>query len=443
LYAYLLIPFIALRDLTPFVVRLPMLIVGILSMPLLYIIAKHISDKKYALIALFLLAINPWHIVLSHWALESNLLPFVFMIAFAFLLKSRRHNWSFILACLFFGLCYYAYGTAYVAVTIFMLAVVVILLRFQRVGLRKLMLGLGVFILVALPIGLFVLVNLLHWNALHLGPVTIPRLPGNERWTEVSVVSGNRQNQSLAGNLIGLVSVLWSGSDRLASNSVEPYGYFYPYIILVALIGLFMLVKQRKIENTPDRLMLVAWFSVSLVIGILQHPVNLNRINLIFIPLILFIAAVLAWLEKNLKIVFIASICALLIGFVFFNHDYHGEEYRQATRKIFYADLIPALIFARGIGQGPVCVTGEIGQPYIFALFAERMDPSEYIDSVVYHEGQLDEVISFGRYTFGFENCPKDNDTIYVVSGGRAPDESVGHRTIIFKDFQVLFPKEK
>jgi hypothetical protein len=392
---------------------------------------------------MFLLAINPWHIVLSHWALESNLLPFVFMIGFVFLLKSRRHNWVFILAGLFFGLCYYAYGTAYVAVTIFMVAAASILLWYKRVSLRNLVLGMVVFILVALPIGLFVLVNLFHWDTLHLGPVTIPRLPGDERWTEVSVVSGNRQNQSLAGNLAGLSGVLWSGSDRLASNSVEPYGYFYPYIILVALIGLFLLIKQRKIENTPDRLMLISWFAAAIVIGILQRPVNLNRINLIFIPLILFIAAVLAWLEKNLKIVFIGTVCALLVGFAFFNRDYHGEGYRQATRRIFYADLIPALIFARGAGQGPICVTGEIGQPYIFALFAEKMPPSEFIDSVVYRGGELDEVLSFGRYTFGIENCSKDRDTIYVLSGGRSPDESGGRKTIIFKDFQVLFPKEK
>lgn len=36
LYAYLLMPLIALRDLTPGVVRLPMLLAGILSLPLIW-----------------------------------------------------------------------------------------------------------------------------------------------------------------------------------------------------------------------------------------------------------------------------------------------------------------------------------------------------------------------------------------------------------------------
>jgi len=440
LYAYLLIPFVAIGGLTSPVVRLPMLIAGILSMPLLYIIAKHISDRKYALIAMFLLAINPWHIVLSHWALESNLLPFVFMIGFGFLLKSRHHNWSFIFACLFFGLCYYAYGTAYVTVTIFIVAVVTILLWSRRVNLRNLVLGLIVFTLVAIPIGLFILVNIFHWDTLHLGFVTIPRLPGGPRWSEVSVVSNNRQTQSLIGNLIGLAGVLWNGSDRLASNSVEPYGYFYPYIILVAMIGLFMLIKHRKIENTPDRLMLISWFAVSIVIGIMQHPVNLNRINLIFIPLILFIAVVLAWLEENFKIVFIGSICALLIGFVFFNLDYHGEEYQHATRKIFYVGLLPALDYARGKGEGPICVTDEVGQPYIFAIFSEKMNPSEYIGSLKYQEGNTEDVLSLGRYTFGVENCLNDRDTIYILSGGRPPNETIRYKMKKFQDFQVYSP---
>ena len=132
-----------------------------------------------------------------------------------------------------------------------------------------------------------------------MSEISIPRLPSAERWTEVSVVSGDPQNQLLLRNLIGFANLLWRGSDRLASNSVEPYGYFYPYIILVALLGLWMLIRQRTSENTPARCLLVAWFAAAVVIGIMQHPVNLNRINLIFIPLILFIAAVLAWLPEE------------------------------------------------------------------------------------------------------------------------------------------------
>src|SRR5271157_1877248 len=83
LYGYLLIPFIAMGGLTPFIVRLPMLITGILTLPLVFFVAKRMLGNRYGLVAMFLVSISPWHIILSRWGLESNLLPFTFLLGFA------------------------------------------------------------------------------------------------------------------------------------------------------------------------------------------------------------------------------------------------------------------------------------------------------------------------------------------------------------------------
>src|SRR3990167_10549491 len=81
LYMYLDIPAVAFFGLTPFAARLPSAVFGFLTIPLIYLLAKwtfqantkqkmlivsgqlsNIKGETIALVAMFLLAISPWHI---------------------------------------------------------------------------------------------------------------------------------------------------------------------------------------------------------------------------------------------------------------------------------------------------------------------------------------------------------------------------------------------
>ena len=63
---------------------------GLLTLPLMWDVARRIGGKGFALTALFLLALNPWHMVLSRWALEANMLPHVVLLAAELLLIGTR-----------------------------------------------------------------------------------------------------------------------------------------------------------------------------------------------------------------------------------------------------------------------------------------------------------------------------------------------------------------
>ena len=63
---------------------------GLLTLPLMWDVARRIGGKDFALTALFLLALNPWHMVLSRWALEANMLPHVVLLAAELLLIGTR-----------------------------------------------------------------------------------------------------------------------------------------------------------------------------------------------------------------------------------------------------------------------------------------------------------------------------------------------------------------
>jgi uncharacterized membrane protein len=197
LYAYLILPLVALRGLNPLSIRLPMLLSGILSIPLMYFAGKGLSGKKFGLIAMFLMAISPWHIVNSRWAVESNILPFIFLTGFTLLLFSKQKNHWFIVSCIFFALSLYAYGTAYVGIPVFLLLVIPVLIYTKQITVKQAVMGLGTLFILALPIILFVIINTFQLNTIHIGPVTIPRLPVQARSSESRHCSPFQKMQAL------------------------------------------------------------------------------------------------------------------------------------------------------------------------------------------------------------------------------------------------------
>lgn len=90
LYSYIAIPFIANLGLSIFSTRLPMSIIGCITLFIVYYASKNLEDKKTRLVALFIFAICPWHIMKSRWALESNLFPDIFFIGFLLLLTGLK-----------------------------------------------------------------------------------------------------------------------------------------------------------------------------------------------------------------------------------------------------------------------------------------------------------------------------------------------------------------
>jgi hypothetical protein len=128
---YLASPFILLFGLSPAPLRAVNLVAGIVSIPVLYAVVRGSGDRTLAAIAAFLLAISPWHIMISRWALDTNLLPALFLAGLYFLCRGRAGNRWLIAAACFFALTLWIYGTAYVVTPLF-LALVALSFRWYR-----------------------------------------------------------------------------------------------------------------------------------------------------------------------------------------------------------------------------------------------------------------------------------------------------------------------
>ncbi len=442
LYGYLLIPFVA-SGLNPITTRLPMLLLGVLSLPIMYLVGYRTAGRRFALIAMFLLAVSPWHIMMSRWGLEDNTLPFVFLVGYLCMLLSTRNNHWYAAGCVFFALCFYAYGSAYVAVPVFLIFATWILLWLKRVHLREVILGAIILVVLCTPIALFILVNSLKLDTIHIGLFTIPRFPVQARYEAISVLFGDDYIPSLLSNIRAMLRVLIQQTDGLIWNALPAYGYFYKVTFPLALIGLALSIKMKTPEQKPERFLLLAWLVAALAIGT-QIEVNINRINLIFPPLILCIAFFMEWLAEYSSKLFALSLCAFLVGFAFFARDYFGAPYQERLGKEFFAGFLPAVDFAlQGDPDKPVCVTDKVNMPYIYVLFSEKTNPVTFLNTVKYvnNKAAFRQVRSFDRFTFGLKRCRMEGDAIYILRKDEVPPERISQYKINnFIDFNVYIP---
>lgn len=447
LYAYLLIPSVALKGINAFAVRLPMMLAGILAMPLIFIAGKRLLGEKFALLAIFFMAISPWHIVNSRWAVESNIMPFLFLAAFTALILADTKNWWFFVSSIFFALCLYAYGTAYVGVPVFLLLTVPLLLKLKRITVNQVIIGAAVFVLLAFPIMLFLAVNTFKLETMHLGAMTIPRLPVEARYETMAAVFGENPFAAIAQNAKIMFDVLWTQSDAFPWNFVEPFGYFYKVTFPLVLVGFILTLPFKLIkENRLERWFIAAWMLAALAVGIV-HPVNLTRFNLVFTPILFCVALLFMDLDKYLPKLLPVAILVFSVAFVFFNRAYHGEEYKKVTSAIFNEGIIPALEYAAEKSDRLICLTDEHYSLYIYVLLTQKFHPSEYVDDLrwIDPEDPADPartLLALKQFRFKPEDCLSDSNAAYILTLKESPpNTNIDYKEKKFVKFVVFLPK--
>ncbi len=447
LYAYLLMPFIALRGVGPVAVRLPMVLSGILSLLLIFIACQRLFGTKFALLAMFFMAISPWHIVNTRWAVESNIMPFFFLAGVTALTLSTVKNWWYLPSFVLFALCLYAYGTAYVGVPVFLLLVIPAMFYSKRISAAQVVAGFGAFVLVAAPIILFLAVNTFHLQTLYLGPVTIPRLPVEARYETMAAVFGENPFSAIWNNAVIMFKLLWTQADAFPWNFVSPFGYFYTITLPLAVAGFILTMPFATLKETRlERWFIFSWVLASLAIGFL-HPVNLTRLNLIFTPILLCIAILILKLEKQVPFLMPITVAVFSIGFVLFTQAYHGDDYQRRTSALFNEGIIPAIKFATEKSESLVCFTEQRYSLYIYVLLTQKYHPSEYVDQLEWIS-PLDPADpartprAINNYRFKLEDCISSPNAVYVLTLKEQPPVSgIEYTTRKFEKFLVYLPK--
>jgi hypothetical protein len=449
LYAYMITPFIAVNGLNTESIRFPMMLSGILSLPLMYYVGKRLFGEKYGLISMFFLAVSPWNIVNTRWAVESNILPFMFLAGFALFLAAEKKGVLFIPASIFFALCLYAYGTAYVAIPVFLLLGIPAAIYYKKIKKKYIISGILLFFVLSLPIALFVLVNTFKLNTIHIGSISVPRLPVEARYESLAAVFEKEPLKDVVKNITIMIKLLWTQEDDFAWNFVNSYGYFYKITFPLAALGLFYFMKSlwNLRENIFEHWLLLAWFISSSLIGIV-HPVNLTRINLIFIPILLYMVFGLRYLDNILKYTTPATLILLSIAFIFFTLAYHGDNYEKKASEVFNAGFIPAIQYAGGNNVSSICISEQTRFAYIYVLFVKKFHPSEYLNEIewilppAYPLDPARTPRTLKSFRFKLSDCISDPNAVFVVKlKETVPNSNIEYKVKRFNKYEVYLPK--
>ncbi|MGC8777845.1 MAG: ArnT family glycosyltransferase, partial [Candidatus Caldatribacteriaceae bacterium] len=415
-YAYLSTPFIWLFGLNVFSVRFLNALMGCLSLFFFYDLMKNLTDRETGTVALFLLAVSPWHIMMSRWGLESNILPSFLLMGTWLLQRSLRREFLLPFAFLVFALSLYAYGTAYFFVPLFLLGVSLYLLRHSPVRRKTLLLGIAVFILAALPVALFIFVNLRGLDSITTPLFSIPRLPSSRFGTASSLFGGQLFTEALFNFRDSLDLLFLTQHDGLIWNGIPAYGYLFLFSPPFLFFGILQVLRKKALWSQLHPLFLLgSWFFVAVLLGVVTR-VNVNRMNALFLPVIGLIALGISSLREHAKPFFRCLILCYSLFFLSFLYSYFFI-YPAEAGPAFFESFGEAIQYAlkEAPPQSLITITDTVNMPYIFVLFFEKTNPEDFIRSVTYTNPRAPfrEVASFGRYRFGIKNVLQGNVFIF------------------------------
>lgn len=376
LLSYLAAIFIKLFGLSPVTARLPLLFASLMGGTFFYLFVKDLFGKKAGLIAAVFVALNPWQLVQSRWALDCNLLPHFFMGGLYFLNKGLSSKKRYIyISMIFFGLCMYCYGIAIYTIPAFLAAAAVYYIVKKRLKITELLIATGVYLLIAWPFLLTMAVNFFKWDTISLPFVTIQYFPDSVRSGDILFFSDNFGAQ-LMSNIQSLLNTTLLQKKDLPWNDIEGFGTMFLCsmpLVIAGFIGFFRLKSEGFKSLALFALLTGIWA------GLLTNNVNVNRINIIYYGIMLFAVIGIYFIITELKhsqwiVMGIYSVLGVMLISAYFT------SYADEIGRYFYYGFGDALIAAEESGAQRIYVTADAqgkgyrGTSEILTLFYDKTD---------------------------------------------------------------------
>ena len=473
LYTYLAMPSVAMFDLNKFSVRFPNALLGTLAVYITYLLVKQLKniskDKleigiwNLEILAALLLAISPWHIMMSRGAFEANLTTFLLPLGIYLFLKGLQRPKFFIGSSIIFGLNMFTYHAAKLVTPIVFASLVLVFLKdIKRLTKKEIL----------LPIIIFLFFLAIFVYTLFLGSST-RALDVNIFKSSLGASSQERLNDILSGmpeSLARTIHNKYQVSSRwFAANYLQ---YFSP----------LFLFSQGPAEGTygmiPGRGVLY-WFELPFLIGALAFILE-RKLNRYFLPLLVWLlvapipaalttgpgyAANRAVVMLPVLQIFLAIGCVkclsflskgflksfrklILVLFLFFSaylflmflDDYFIQSPYKTAKVRNYGNLEVAYWLNENVtDKDKVVVSTRLSEPNIYIAFAKKWDPTSYQEATKswnYQKlglGWLDQMPEYtlGNYTFRPINWVSEDKDRFLVGKPEEFPESLTQRIIV------------
>ncbi len=448
LNSYLMLPLIALAGghMTPLVVRIPQVVLAILTLVAIYVLMKKMFSQTIANWALFLAAICPWHVMMSRWGLESNLAPGFLMLGLCFFICSFASAKFLLLSGLCYGLSLYCYATIWPIVPVIVLLQVGYALCMKKIKISPYLLGFfGILAAMGLPLILFLLVNMGYLPEMKIGCFSIYQMTSfrsNELAHSFSQIWENIKN---------LGYLLKNQNVGRSYDVIMPYGFFYDVGRVFIVIGVVAVIvrfvkKCLKKEFSYEWFLLVQLFGAGIVACLVT--VNMTQINCLYLPLVLCeaigVVTICYLFKKNYlpTVLLVIIYCVNLCGF---QYEYY-TSYKTLASAHFQEGADDAVRYAwEQAKELQMDISVNAGLKYPNVLLATETGAEEYLETVVYSEN-LPAPASFAceeiRFYMGFNLEELQEDMIYVLYYTEV-EQFQGYELTSYLDWYVAVPKKE
>ena len=395
LLSYIMIPFFKLFGPSIFAARLPLLLFSFLSLYVVFRFSYKLFDKYAALAILFIVAINPWQIMMSRWALEANLFPHLLLYGCYLLylgLEKKRYTY---LSMLVFGAAMYSYGISYYLVPLLLLVLCIYLLCTKNIKWHQALICVGLYGIIAWPIFAMMAVNYFKWETIELPFLTIPFFEYGQRMGDILFFSEDIYSQFIQNFNYTMDKVFLQSAD-LPWNSIPEIGPLYFIAIPLFCLGLGLFIVEYRKKNAATRhgiFILLMMFVTAFISGLITNYVNLNRINAIFFPMLFMIGYAVYYIGKRFKTAIIPVLLMFTLLFGNFSYAYFVGDHSKELGYQFYYGFSDAVTYVKDMEYEKIYITSKTQGDYasfvseIMAEFLLEID-TEYITGESMPEGE-------------------------------------------------------
>ena len=451
LYCYLAIPFIARLGNTALALRLPMAILSSLTLYILFFtLRKRIGEKKALLFTLFLI-INPWHIRKSRWALECNIFPDLVLISSLLLAYgvSQKNYFFYYFSAILFGFSAYSYGTSYFFLFFFIISFLVYLFIKKPRKRYHQIIYLGVRFVRVVPIILFLYINIFNKETIHYLWFDIPKLKTDRFHTVTSVFSANFLNDCF-NNFKNCLRLVFLQNDGLRFNNIPYFGTLYLFTLPFSLIGMLHPLFNKKKRILLDRIdskvsissLLYFILADSRVVSFLLSFIldsNINRINIIWIPLVFFGALGVSDIIHHRKWTRVPLCTAYAASFLAFSF-YYPIHCNEKITPNFFPGLKEAVQFSLEKKPEHVYITPHAN--YTLVLYYSEYETPEYVRSVTFYNpgAAFENPKDFTGYSFYLPKERKKGN-IYICQDYEDPYQDVSCDCRIIRGRYIVYDR--
>lgn len=464
-YVYLSLPFIKVLGLTPLAVRLPNLILSLLTIFFLYKLILLLSKSQgLALISAFVLTFSPWHIHFSRGAWESSAALSFIIIGTYFFFKSIQSKFikNFSIFLIFYIGSLYIYHSTRLIAPLLGLSLCVLYFKFLLKKLPQILIPLFFAAVLVLPV-LFSFLN--NGGTTRLGGVGLSADQGPiNRSNELL---NQHQQLSLPIKIIHNKRVLylisWAqkysshfdlnflgiNGDEVPRSKVPENGQLLLIDIIFLFLGFIFIIKTNILAN-KTKIFLFLFLFISPIASSLtfQAPSALRALAMV-IPLSIFIAGGLFGFFKFFKkykiykllLVIIILIYTYFIAYYLDSYFFHYAKRYPFAWQYKFNEVVPFLESQKNEFKN-IYITNKYDQPYILFLFFSRYPPTQIqsqIKLTVPDQYGFSTVTQYDNYHFGkidWENI--SSNSLVVVSDEVITNENP-FKIIYFSNGQPAF----